>query len=235
MEDYEYNSIDYSSLEGARNLELVQSTDSLRAIADKLHALAEVVTAGKSVAVATGMLAARARRDAAFTLAQKGMTPAEIIQLRAWQSKGDLPDVHWQDVTVRSPSGRKSAAQLGRRAEALQYLYPKTAVDEDMAYGFALHHPAYMPLVMAVVKMQEAQKVLMCGESNDGALDLVEMQVCHKAHTVAMDVVNKLSGEVRLATRSIQRSKNVLEGRSSAIKRRKKAIDHMLKDSALSR
>lgn len=135
--------------------------DSLIALCSKLTAIANVITAGHSVAVATAYSAVPNQRPRSIQTAVDQMGPHEAEQWAAYQ-KGSCnpPDMNWEtdiDTTNLSPKPLKTAR---RRAEALNRLYRTDKAQPGHSVWFTKHHLVYLPLVKAMARVIGAERNL---------------------------------------------------------------------------
>ena len=105
-------------------LDIPQSQDTLKILCSKLAAIADVITAGQSVAAATGYSAAVNQEQRAVEKAVGQMCPSEH-KVWTWFQTGScaLPNMDWRSNIDSTPLSAKLLKTVRRRAQALNRLY----------------------------------------------------------------------------------------------------------------
>ncbi len=175
---------------GTAILAIPQSEDTLTILCRKLTAIAELVSAGQSVAVVTGYAAAASQEQRAVQEATRQMRPCEG-RVWAWFERGScaLPDMDWTtnvDPTPLSPTPLKTAR---RRAEALNRLYKTDQAQPCHSVWFTKHHLAYLPLVKAMARVIGAERDLV-GGGVWTATQLADLQSINKILSVTTQIVS---------------------------------------------
>jgi hypothetical protein len=97
-----------------------QSGDSLEILCSKLTTIANVITAGESVAVATGYSAAASQERRSVQKAISQMHPLEREMWAQFETNPCvLPDIDWKTDIDSTPLSQKPLKTARRRAEAL--------------------------------------------------------------------------------------------------------------------
>ena len=192
-------------------LPMPEATDNLETTVRKMEALAAVVSSGRSLAVATGFQkAAHAERDPE-KLARMSMTPKEVAQFEAWKAGVTMPPFDWVSNVKPVQGGAQSQIRMGHRAKAMDRIWAHEGATAQNASWLASNMAYAIPLVVAVTKVQVAERELRGGQSELADLELAEVQTIHKAVAVAMDNMNNIYQQLNNLSRSINQSKEVLQ------------------------
>ena len=145
-------------------LAISRREDTLTVLCSKLTAIAKVISAGQSVAVATAYAAAANQERRAV---QKAINEMRPLEREAWDyfETGSLalPDMDWEidiDPVFLSPKPLQTAR---RRAEALNRLYKTNKALPPHSVWFAKRYSVYLPLVKAMVRVIGAERDLVGG------------------------------------------------------------------------
>ncbi|AGK89732.1 hypothetical protein [Cryphonectria parasitica bipartite mycovirus 1] len=214
--------VDFSAPEGgiAAVLPVPDETDNLQTTARKLAALAAIVERGKSLAVHTGYAgAAHATRDP-VDLAKTSMTPAEVKQYETWARGIRMPEFNF--VTNREPlRGQEGARKrYERRARAMNKIWKTNVAVAENAMFVSIHLTYMVPLVAAVSKIEAAEMELVGGSNDLTEMELAEVQTAHKITSIASANMNSMMEQIRRLTSSINSSKEIIQAREHAIKRK---------------
>jgi hypothetical protein len=174
---------------GAAIVAIPQSEDTLTILCPKLTAIAEVVSAGQSVAVATGYSAAASQEQHAVRKAISQMPPLEG-EAWIWFETGSytLPDMEWKTTIQTTSLSPKPLKTARRRAEALNRLYKTDQVQPYHSVWFTKHHPAHLPLVKAMARVIGAEREIV-GGGVWTATQLADLQSINKILSVTAEIV----------------------------------------------
>ena len=201
---------------GTAILAIPQSEDTLAILCPKLTAIAELVSAGQSVAVATGYAAATNQDQRAVQKATRQMRPSEG-RVWAWFEGGlcTLPDMDWTtnvDHTPLSPTPLKTAR---RRAQALNRLYKTDQAQPSHSVWFTKHHLEHLALVTAMARVIGAERDLV-GGGVWTATQLADLQSINKILSVTAEIV-KGRGSAPLLP-AVNRAQAVLASRRDTLR-----------------
>lgn len=201
---------------GTAILATPRSEDTLIILCSKLTAIAEVVSAGQSVAVATAYAAAASQERRAVQKAINEMSPPER---RAWDlfETGSLalPDMDWKldiDPTPLSPRPLQTAR---RRAEALNRLYKTNEALPSHSVWFTKNHSVYLPLVKAMARVIGAERDLI-GGGVWTATQLADLQSINNILSITAQLVK--GGKSKGKLRAINNAQAVLVSRRDALR-----------------
>ena len=201
---------------GAVILAIPRSEDTLMILCSKLTAIAEVVSAGQSVAIATAYAAAASQEWRAVQKAINEMRPPER---RLWDlfetSSIALPDMDWKidiDPTPLSPRPLRTAR---RRAEALNRLYKTNEALPPHSVWFTKHHSIYLPLVKAMARVIGAERDLV-GGGVWTATQLADLQSINEILSVTAQLVK--GGKSKDQLRAISNAQAVLVSRRDSLR-----------------
>jgi hypothetical protein len=118
-------------------LPIPQSEDSVAVFQQKLSALADAVSRGQSIAVATNFAVSKTQERNSTEKAVADMPPQE---LEAWKhysnGKYPLPKIDWDSNRDEMPTSTKPLRVAHRRAEALSRLYKTENADPTHSVWF---------------------------------------------------------------------------------------------------
>lgn len=171
-------------------LAIPQNQDTLKILCSKLTAIADVVTAGRSVAVATGYSAAANQEQRAVQKAINQMSSLEG-EVWAWFEKGSctLPDMDWRINIDSTPLSHKPLKTAHRRAEALNRLYKTDQAQPCHSVWFTKNCPEYHPLVKAMARVIGAERDLV-GGGVWTATQLADLQSINKILPITGQIVS---------------------------------------------
>ena len=218
-----YASIDFNEnqLDGRDTLGVPEQTDDLEATARKLEALAQTVRQGKSLAVSTDFkLTVHQRRDA-LAVARERMNLTEIMQYDAWAGGVPIETFDWATCRREVPTSIRSASRFKRYVTAMQRIWKDFTPNEQNASWIMAHAAHLSPLITAMTKVIAAEKELTGGRPELSEMEAAELQTVHKITTTAMSNVNAMLAHIKMLTRSINYSREILQARENAIKSKK--------------
>lgn len=145
-------------------MEIPRIGDNLITLSSKLTAIANVIIAGQSVAIATvySAIPHQKPRSIQTTIDQMGPYKAE-----AWAGyhKGSitLPDINWEIDIDSALLSLKSLKIAGRRAEALNRLYQTEKAQPGHSVWYTKHHVLCLSLIKAMTQVIGAERNLVRG------------------------------------------------------------------------
>ena len=171
-------------------LGIPHNQDTLKILCSKLTAIASVISAGQSVAVATGYSAAANPEQRAVEKAVGQMDPWEH---RAWEwfQTGSyvLPEMDWKSNVDSIPQSLRPLKTAQRRAEALNRLYKTDQAKPCHSVWFTKHHLLCLPLVKAMARVIGAERDLV-GGGVWTATQLADLQSINKILSVTSQIVS---------------------------------------------
>lgn len=186
-------------------------SDNLETTARKLRVLADVVTAGYSLAVRTGFQLAAHQECDPEALAKSSMTPQELTQYEAWRNGARMPHVDWANDKKAVPPGAGTAKRYTVRATAISRIWDHEGITAENAAWLTSNMTYAIPLVVAVSKVQAAERELRGGQKELTDMELAEVQTAHRIVAIASDNMNQIA-------RDINSSKEIIQAREQAIK-----------------
>ena len=176
-------------------LEIPQHQDTLKILSSKLATIAGVITAGRSVAVATGYSAAAHQEQRAVEKAVGEMGPYEHEAWTMYQSGScSLPHIDWKSNVDSTPLSTKPLKIARRRAEALNRLYKTDQAQPGHSVWFTKHHLVFLPLVKAMARVIGAERDLV-GGGTWTATQLADLQSINKILSVTGQAVSSRTSE----------------------------------------
>ncbi len=152
-----------------------QSEDTLTILCRKLTAIAELVSAGQSVAVVTGYAAAASQEQRAVQKATHQMRPCE-------------GGMEWTTNIGPTPLSPTPLKTTHRCAEALNRLYKTDQAQPHHSVWFTKHRPVHLPLVNAMARVIGAEQDLVGGGVLT-ATQLADLQSINKILSVTAEIV----------------------------------------------
>ncbi|RKF65151.1 hypothetical protein GcM3_125027 [Golovinomyces cichoracearum] len=212
--------IDYGKQLGAgsRALPTPHPDDDLATIVHKMEGLACLVDEGKSLAVSTGYTATTHIERNPEEIGKARMTPSEKEQYEAWKDGLSLPPINWSVSRKPITGGEKSLARYQKRAVAMQTLWKNDTITEENARWLSSEMSYSIPLVIAVVKVQAAERDLAGGQTDITEAELAEIQTCHRVNAVALDRANQYFREAKLLLKRLNHCRDKIQVRENAIK-----------------
>jgi hypothetical protein len=192
---------------GTAILAIPQSEDTLTILCRKLTTIAELVSAGQSVAVVTGYAAAASQEQRAVQKATRQMRPCEG-RVWAWFEGGCiLPDMDWTTNIGPTPLSSTPLKTAHRRAEALNRLYKTDQAQPHHSVWFTKYRPVHLPLVNAMARVIGAERDLVGGGVLT-ATQLADLQSINKILSVTAEIVKGHGSEPLLP--AVNRAQAVL-------------------------
>ena len=174
----------------AATSDVPQSGDSLEILCSKLTTIANVITAGESVAVATGYSAAASQERRSVQKAISQMHPFERDMWAYFETDPCvLPDIDWKTNIDLTPLSQEPLKTAHRRVEALNRLYKTDQAQPGHSVWFTKHHLVYLPLVKAMVRVIGVERDLV-GGGTWTATQLADLQSINKILSVTTQIVN---------------------------------------------
>ena len=197
-------------------LEIPRNQDTLIILYSKLTVIADVITAGKSIAVATGFSAAANQDHCAVEKALRQMGPWEH-EMWTWFQTGSctLPVMDWKSNIDLNPLSLKPLKIARRRAEALNRLYKTDQAQPCHSVWFTKNHLSHLPLVKAMARVIGSERELIGGGILT-AIQLADLQSINKILSVAGQVVNRSASEPILP--SINRAQRILASQRDTLR-----------------
>ncbi|MCJ1362665.1 hypothetical protein MMC16_001771 [Acarospora aff. strigata] len=216
QEGKELETIASPTTSDAAIFDLPQSKDTLTTFCYKLTAVADVITAGKSVAVATGYAAITNQEQRPVQKATAEMTPSES-DAWTWFKTGSytLPDLDWNTSVDPKPLSAKPLKTARRRAEALNRLYKTDQAQPAHSVWFTKHHLVHLDLVKAMARVIGAERDLV-GGGVWTATQLADLQSINKILAVTAQFVNGRGSQPLLP--AIARAQAVVVTRRDALR-----------------
>jgi len=214
--------VDYRDLHatGSQLLPAPDQTDNLMALARKLRAIADVVEAGRSAAVATGFKGAAQQERDPEKIAQQSMTAKEEQQYNVWVKGIAMPAFDWDAYRDAPPSGKETQKRYGLHAQAMNRVWATDKADIHHAVWLFKNWSYAIPLITAVEKVIGAERGLHGGLKDLNDFELAEIQTIHKYNSVAAEKINETYAELNKVARDINQSKSILQAREHALKRK---------------
>ncbi|KHJ31704.1 hypothetical protein EV44_g3138 [Erysiphe necator] len=216
----DYQNVDFAarSGRGEENLPIPLPTDDIRVAMNKLRALADVVSKGKSVAIYTSYKGTPSVERDPVNIAKASMTDAQKEQYEAWASGYTMPTYDWVNNTKPLKGGERTRIKLERRVEATREIWGNNSITPQNVYWLAEHDPFIMPLITAVAKVNSARRNLAGRQEHLMEYELAEVQTIHNAIKTVTATQNAIMAELNLVNRSINEAKKVLQAREDSIK-----------------
>jgi hypothetical protein len=193
-------------------------TDNLPTLVRKWEALAELVETGKSVAVYTGYKTAAQQVRDPEQLAKKNFTPLESKQYDAWKAGAIMNQPDWANCHGAAVTGTQATKRMTDRTNALRIIYRNDDITLEN-YAWVHTNMAYLlPLIVAVSKIQAAERELQGGQEELTPNELAEIQAIHKINAVAMKRINDIGQEINRLNRRGNAARETLQAREHAIK-----------------
>lgn len=136
-----------------------------RLVLSDLDNITRELSAGRSVAIATGFMSAVVLSQLdPIGAAKHALDRSEQLFWSKFQTdphsaRSRFPTIDWATSKVEIATSDRSRKRFIRRAHALNIIYGTTVVDCANAKWFTLHHQLYLPFVKAVDRMQAAERI----------------------------------------------------------------------------
>lgn len=205
-------------------LPIPRSEDTLPTLRSKLTAIAQVISSGHSIAVATGYAASTHQSPNALRKAVNEMHPLERFAWNAFEEGTIiLPAMNWTtnlDPTP-TPLSPKPLRVARRRAEALNRIYKTNEALPAHVTWFTQNHLGCLPLVKAMARVIGAERDLI-GGGTWTATQLADLQSINSILSVTAQVVKNGNGKgwgsKSETTRAIAQAQTVLASRRDELR-----------------
>lgn len=198
-------------------LPVPREEDDLEATARKLRGLADMVTAGRSLALAAGEASSKPRRNAE-AFAKERMTVIELAQYEEWkQQKFPLPEFDW--TANRVPVVANNLKTFSQRAAAMNIIWQRDDATPENAAWLTNFVPRMAPLLKAVTKLSTAEAHLDVHDpySRMTEDEIAELEAIRTVIAVVDKNVARERERMRKLTESISESQAMLRGRLASL------------------
>lgn len=144
------------------------------------------------------------------------MTELQKEQYESWKAGTRLPAIDWASNTRKVPE--ENAERYEKHAAAMRIMYNYKGVTAEHACWVKRNMGYVLPLIFAMTKVDETRQNL--AESSDALkeMDKAEIHVAHAVHAIASKRVNDVFRQLRLLTKDIEQSRNIIRAREKALK-----------------
>lgn len=198
------------------------TTDDLEATAQKLEALAKVVTDGNSLALFTGLQLSSPRPRDAEGIAKSQMTPSERDAYENWKTnRVPVPPFDWERNKSALPGGRaQTVKKFTRRAEAMDLVWVHSGATAEHASWLTFNMVGTLPLVKAVTRVLATKKQFRDDPLSElSPMEAAEVETARTIVYIAERNRERELRRIRQLTRSISRSTGVLNARLATLEK----------------
>ncbi|KAL2889159.1 hypothetical protein HOO65_030660 [Ceratocystis lukuohia] len=157
-------------------LPIPNETDDLATATHKFEALAALVKSGKNLAVHTAYACTPYQTRDPAELAKLSMTPAQLKQFEAWRKGIKMPAFDWANFKEPVQDTNASRKRYEQRARAMNAIWKTTLATPENAMYVSMHMVYAVPLLVAVAKVESAQRALVGGSTGLTEMELAELQ-----------------------------------------------------------
>jgi len=195
---------------------LPDARDSLAQLVEKAARWERIVTSGRSLAVAFGMLEENAVELDYEALGRDAMTTVERELYDNWRAGGKAKPINAATDT-KTWTGKTTSEKRDRfRLAALQTLTQNKKLGLDNLQWFYANRPTLIPLICAIEKVAAQRRQFTQGGTRD-ARELKEQQAARRAVGTAGAITNRYMEEIKKLTRRIDNSLQAVHARKVAV------------------
>ncbi|SZF03856.1 unnamed protein product [Blumeria hordei] len=146
------------------------------------------------------------------------MKPGEREMYDAWTDGYAVPSYDWTECTKPIVGGPGAQARFERRAVAARKIWKNDTITSSNVAWIAANQVYMLPLIIAVGKVQGAEKNLVGGQTALTEMELAEVQTIHRVNAIATIVQNRCNAEINRFNRIINENKDEMKAREHSIK-----------------
>ncbi|KAK3620634.1 hypothetical protein LTR56_023293 [Elasticomyces elasticus] len=181
----------------------------------------EILTNGRSLAVATGRIASPPSGAAIEAQAIEHMSTLERMYWTGYQSGRQLPVVDWNTLHKDLLHTSAHIKKMGDRRAALRILYDKLDITSEQTYAWLEEHQLLIHLVKAQMRVIGASRDVAAkrDHSSPERMALAELRACEAYRNTVAKRFRELNGEMKDQFEAVDAAVRVLNARKDALER----------------